>query len=1282
VSELPDQVALFEWLECLTLNGAGIGGKLSLASTLHHLVSLCITGTNINDPLPLLGSSQFMALENLTLSQNPRITVLPNFSIYSSIRFLDLSRSSFTGTLPESIFNMSNLSTAILNHCHWSGSIPESLRFATNLNILHLDNNALSGAIPDAFSQLFHLSSFQAQNNTLSGPLPYSLRSLQSLQTLNLARNHLSGSIPPFILSWSHLVDINLSNNRFSGSFPSLKGASWQNLIFLSLSGNMLNGTFPDLPHSPMLRTLELDYNLLEGLPFNLWDYSNLEFISARMNALQYMPFFLPPSLKYLDLSFNVIMGTISDLPDTLEVLNLRRNALFGTIPDLKRILTVDVANNRLSDWGTLFTLNRTETTRLVDLCNNLFAGALPSNFPQFQTLVMSGNFLNGTIPAILDLGDNLFHRFDFSNNSFSGTLPMITAVAAQIVSLDFRNNHFVGTIPIMYGSIPALETLYLSGNYLTGDLSSLLPGSNLLRLHIDFNQFDFHAAQVERLPALADFSARSNLIHGSLSLLALQQMQYLDLSENKLDEEFDLHNLVIAFHAQDIRFLSLSRNPLLPSFKSLEGLIVKRENHPADHFPLVTCFELTFNSTSPVLFEYDDIVFSYLQCNCSAGYFGVAPNNCFVCPEDSHCDGPQVNMESSNYMYRINSFMINMESSSITTKRDTKIFSILPQLGNGDNSNPSRCSGPIGVEDCQIGPLSDLSNCIGTSAVVSYPNFALNLTIPQCLLGSEGRKCSKCTCVAGSHSCYYQQGTRCKKCKFIFSSSKASSLFVSLGFLLFIILSIVLYFLLRSKRQTMKKPWERLSIPKRVIYRFRHLASLGIPSILISFVQLYAELTKYDMYAARAWLQLTSGQTDGLGLACVLPLARSPIGRLSVRLFVPLIFVLIVACGCAISAFVFHLVKRKRCCKPIVLHIINDNKHSKDHIGTGFDNDDSRYDEKKVGPIDAELASAYSTENDLVSESDDESLEDESKRALLSTSSHSIQGTKMASKYSKRFHSLSRSNNHSKNIGKEFGKHSKEETYYSAFALLSSVTIMVLRFFYFSVAIASTEYFFNAVQDCTGISYIQSHPWMHYEDAKNLRSMSIPFLVLFVVGLPACFAFVLFWFWRRLSSTLVDHYIGGLISRYKQKFCWWELVLVARKLGVALVSRGVDEQDALFSGALFLILTSHLLLQVIFKPWKRKCENTLEIISSILLILSLAAVQGGIDGRYHSSTWQVTVLVLVIIFALSCISFIIYLAINEKTDYQRLWERDYNLETEQADSALHESSTSTGFQE
>ena len=96
---------------------------------------------------------------------------------------LHLSDNQLSGSLPESLVNLSKLSNLILGNNQISG-IPESLGNLSHLQYLYLYNNQLS-VIPESLGNLSHLHSLYLYNNLLS-VIPESLGNLSHLQFLRL----------------------------------------------------------------------------------------------------------------------------------------------------------------------------------------------------------------------------------------------------------------------------------------------------------------------------------------------------------------------------------------------------------------------------------------------------------------------------------------------------------------------------------------------------------------------------------------------------------------------------------------------------------------------------------------------------------------------------------------------------------------------------------------------------------------------------------------------------------------------------------------------------------------------------------------------------------------------------------------------------------------------------------------------------------------------------------------------------------------------------------------
>ena len=148
-----------------------------------------------------------------------------------------LQKNQLSGSIPESIGNLTNLTILYLFTNQLSGSIPDSIGNLSNLVALGLLNNNLSGSIPASLGDLSELEWLGLSENQLSGPIPESFGKLSKLSVLILDENQLSGSIPESIGKLTNLGLLDLHNNQLSGPIPESLGKLTK-LYLLLLSGN------------------------------------------------------------------------------------------------------------------------------------------------------------------------------------------------------------------------------------------------------------------------------------------------------------------------------------------------------------------------------------------------------------------------------------------------------------------------------------------------------------------------------------------------------------------------------------------------------------------------------------------------------------------------------------------------------------------------------------------------------------------------------------------------------------------------------------------------------------------------------------------------------------------------------------------------------------------------------------------------------------------------------------------------------------------------------------
>ncbi|CAA7032063.1 unnamed protein product [Microthlaspi erraticum] len=509
----------------LSLDGLSLTGKIGRGiQKLQHLKVLSLSKNNLTGNIIALSNN--INLQKLDLSHNSLSGQIPSsLGSVSSLRYLDLTGNSFSGTLSDDFFtNCSSLRYLSLSHNHLEGQIPSTLFRCSVLNSLNLSSNRFSGN-PSFVSGIWKLQRLRLLDlsfNSLSGSIPLGIFSLHNLKVLHFQRNQFSGSLPSDIGLCPHLNRVDLSFNRFSGELPrTLRRLT--SLSHLDLSNNLLSGDFPAwIGDMTGLVHLDFSSNDLTGkLPSSV---GNLR------------------SLKDLNLSKNKLSGEIPESLESCEELTnvqLKSNGLVGSIPD------------------SLFDLGLQE----MDFSGNGLTGSIPRGssrlFESLTMLDLSRNSLSGNIPGEVGLFNHLRY-LNLSWNHFNTRVPPEIEFLQNLTVLDLRNSKLIGSVPADICDSQSLQILQLDGNSLTGSIPEGIGNCSSLKL----------------------LSLSHNNLTGPIpkSLSNLQELKILKLEANKLSGEIpkELHEL------QNLLLVNISFNRLvgrLPSggvFESLDQSAIR----------------------------------------------------------------------------------------------------------------------------------------------------------------------------------------------------------------------------------------------------------------------------------------------------------------------------------------------------------------------------------------------------------------------------------------------------------------------------------------------------------------------------------------------------------------------------------------------------------------------------------------------------------------------------------------------------------------------------------
>ncbi|KAF3457457.1 hypothetical protein FNV43_RR02115 [Rhamnella rubrinervis] len=577
-STIPSEFGQLSRLTQLNLSFSMFSGHIpSEISFLTHLVSLNLASFLNYDASSLLHLGR-VDFENLIQNM-------------TNLRLLALHQVDILSSVPESLANLSFLTTLSLGGCNLRGKFPENVFQLHKLrNIIvpcnyHLTgflpefqpSKALSGhVLPYTLGNLAKLTYLALQSCQFSGELPSSLGNLTRLKALSLYNNSFSGQIPSILGNLTKLKALSLPINGFGGQIPTSLG-KLSELNILDLAHNNLDGVVPSCLLTVPLIELFLSSNQFTGsLTIENISLSQLETSHLRSTIIQ-------PSirkwtgLKVLDISENHFGGTIPKwLGSSLEILNVQGNNFNGSIPP--EIFTYGSMHN---------------TLRVLDLSHNQFQGRVPQsliNCSKLEVLNVGHNQISDTFPFWLQSLPELQVLVLRSNNFFGRIWhPTKYLGFAKLVTIDLSFNHFNGSLPSEYFRNWGYMSKALDGNKshmeYFGQLGKVSgfsisyaysmrvmnKGSEMelwkvLKLFISIdlsnNRFDGEIpSSIGKLQSLVMLNLSSNNFTGIIpsSLGNLSELESLDLSRNKLSARIPQQLANLTF----LEYLNLSHNTL-----------------------------------------------------------------------------------------------------------------------------------------------------------------------------------------------------------------------------------------------------------------------------------------------------------------------------------------------------------------------------------------------------------------------------------------------------------------------------------------------------------------------------------------------------------------------------------------------------------------------------------------------------------------------------------------------------------------------------------------------
>ncbi|KAJ1273402.1 hypothetical protein BS78_06G277600 [Paspalum vaginatum] len=233
----------------------------------------------------------FHANSNNFSGDVPDLTHLPYF--YE----LDLSNNNFSGSFPETVVPLGNLTFLDLRFNRYAGTVPPPV-FALTAEALFLNNNGFSGRIPDTFGST-GAQYLVVANNEFTGPIPRSIYNTSAtLSEVLFLNNRLSGCLPYEVGLVEGLAVFDAGGNEIAGPIP-LSFGCLRDVEELNLAGNQLYGQVPDvvclLARTGKLANLSLSDNFFHSVGHHCMELVRSRVLDVRRNCILGFPDQRPP---------------------------------------------------------------------------------------------------------------------------------------------------------------------------------------------------------------------------------------------------------------------------------------------------------------------------------------------------------------------------------------------------------------------------------------------------------------------------------------------------------------------------------------------------------------------------------------------------------------------------------------------------------------------------------------------------------------------------------------------------------------------------------------------------------------------------------------------------------------------------------------------------------------------------------------------------------------------------------------------------------------------------
>jgi hypothetical protein len=140
---------------------------------------------------------------------------------------------------------------------------------------------------------------------------------------------------------------------------------------------------------------------------------------------------------------------------------------------------------------------------------------------------------------------------------------------------------------------------------------------------------------------------------------------------------------------------------------------------------------------------------------------------------------------------------------------------------------------------------------------------------------------------------------------------------------------------------------------------------------------------------------------------------------------------------------------------------------------------------------------------------------------------------------------------------------------------------------------------------------YMVALPWIPCDSSASpsfraLMILGYIFLLLYLLGIPVLFGYLLLRNRRDLQSPRVEAKIGFLYESYKHQVWWFEMIWLARRILLSIIIVLVPESSVFRTGGVITILIASAFIQRRWRPFASNFANTMDLFATVCIIYSV----------------------------------------------------------------------------